>query len=381
MKKTLIFTAFTSLFGHQALADLKVPVTVAVSAKNELILRANSCAILIKQKEALCKWKESIDPGFKSQITATSKCESEGKNKFKLTVLECLPDFAKNFQNKKLSHDGPNCWGTAMSFKKLSLTPRFMWPEEMLYWMNSPLCRKLSATEAKMPGDIINVYAPEKLDESDINSKDAGIIFWETLYPERYVKPEEAGYSGFHRLLHSVTYVSNELAFGKDSPAFDDKFYFHPMEEVYGRPRSDEPECLENQSRAPHMREYQNLPQNIRGSKCSYFSLAYRCEDFTAFFEKDATTPEALEILKRVKTLQETQKKLSPQLISAKKLFSQKEVDEMAAVADLSVKRSMNELGQKNLDKVRERLLVMEYFSASGIRQTLEQSNLIRPSK
>lgn len=380
MKKTFIFTALTSIFIPLSFAN-STPVTVSVSAKNELVLRASTCDILLKQRQALCSWKESIDQNFKAQSSTVIKCESEGKNKFKLSVLDCLPEFTKNFQNKKLAQDGPNCWGTAMSFKKLSINPRFMWPEEMLYWMNSPLCRKLSPSESKMPGDIINVYAPEKLDESDMHSKDAGIIFWETLYPERYVSPVEVGYSGFHRLLHSVTYISPELAFGKDSPAFDDRFYFHPMEEVYGRPRSDEPDCLENQTRNPHMREYGNTPQNIRGSKCSYFSLAYRCEDFAAFFEKDAKSSEALEILKRVQSLQEMQKKISPQLMSTKKLFSPKEAQELVDRADLSVKRSMNEMKQKGLDKVRERLLVMEYFSAAGIRQTLEQSNLITPSK
>jgi len=29
------------------------------------------------------------------------------------------------------------------------------------------------------------------------------------------------------------------------------------------------------------LREYQNTPKQIKGSKCDYFSVAYRCEDFS----------------------------------------------------------------------------------------------------
>ncbi len=356
-------------------------LTVSVSAKQELILTSKKCEELIHERNQLCEWKKSLQPEFVIPKYINNTCLPAGKGSVKLHISECLPDFTKTYQNIKLVHDGPNCWGTAMSFKKLSITPRFMWPEEIQYWMESPLCRKLSPNEKLLPGDIINVYAPEKLDESELNARDAGSLFWDTLYPERYMKPEVAGYTGYHRLLHSVTFITPNIAFGKDSPSNLDKFYFHEMEQVYGRPRNEERECQENQVMTPHIREYHKTPQKIRGSKCSYFSQAFRCENFNEYFAKDIATENAKEIFKRVQALQEIQKTLFPQLVSVKKLFTQTEINSMISTADKSLDKATSGLKENKLDKTRERLFVMEYFSAAGIRQTLEQFNFVKPIK
>lgn len=355
---------------------------ISVGGKRELILTGSSCDDLLKQQEALCSWKKKVVTNFTPKEAAKS-CQPVKKGKYKLVVLDCLPDFAKEYQDKKLLHDGPNCWGTAMSFHKLSTKPRFMWPQEMQYWMDSPLCRKLDVGEARLPGDVINVYAPEKIPQSDRIENDPGTKFWKALYPNRYTvapSPEVTGsdYTGYHRLLHSVTYVSDELAFGKDSPAFDDKFYFHPMAEVYGRPRSDK-SCMENQSLTPYLRENQKEPKEIRGSKCSYFSLAYRCESFPDYFGKKSLAGDDLDKWKNIQSLQGLQEKLFPILTSANKILEQCEITLLVALADMTMKNAIEEMKTPNLDKNREELLVMEYFSAAGIRKTLELAKLVKP--
>lgn len=355
---------------------------ISVGGKHELILTGSSCDVLLKQQNALCSWKKTIVPNFTPKEIAKS-CQMVKKGKYKLAVLDCLPEFAKEYQDKKLVHDGPNCWGTAMSFHKLSTKPRFMWPQEMQYWMDSPVCRKLNTGEARLPGDVINVYAPEKIPEYERVENDPGTKFWQALYPKRYTPappPEVTGsdYTGFHRLLHSVTYVSDELAFGKDSPAFDDKFYFHPMAEVYGRPRSDK-SCQENQSMTPYLRENQKEPKEIRDSKCSYFSQAYRCESFPDYFGKKNLSGEDLDKWKNIQSLQGLQDKLFPILTSSTKVLEQCEITLIVALADLTMKNSTEEMKQPNLSKDREELLVMEYFSAAGIRRTLELAKLVKP--
>lgn len=355
---------------------------ISVGGKHELILTGNSCDTLLKQQNALCSWKKTIVMNFTPKDLAKS-CQLVKKGKYKLAVLDCLPEFAKEYQDKKLVHDGPNCWGTAMSFHKLSNKPRFMWPQEMQYWMDSPVCRKLKVGEARMPGDVINVYAPEKIPENDRVENDPGTQFWQALYPKRYMPappPEVTGseYTGFHRLLHSVTYVSDELAFGKDSPAFDDKFYFHPMAEVYGRPRSDKT-CQENQSLTPYLRENQQEPKDIRDSKCSYFSQAYRCENFPEYFGKKNLSGDNLDKWKNIQALQGLQDKLFPILTSSNKVLEQCEITLIVALADLTMKNATEEMKQANLSKDREELLVMEYFSAAGIRKTLELAKLVKP--
>lgn len=358
-------------------------LAISVGGKRELILTGSSCDLLLKQQTALCSWKKEVAPNFTPKDPAKS-CQLVKKGKYKLAVLDCLPDFAKEYQDKKLVHDGPNCWGTAMSFHKLSNKPRFMWPEEMQYWMDSPVCRKLEVGEARMPGDVINVYAPEKIPADDRDdSKDPGTNFWKALYPKRYTvapAPEVTGseYTGYHRLLHSVTYVSDQLAFGKDSPAFDDKFYFHTMAEVYGRPRSDK-SCQENQSMTPYIRENQKEPIDIRGSKCSYFSLAYRCENFPDYFGKKNLTGENLDRWKNIQSLQGLQDKLFPILTSSNKVLEQCEITLIVALADLTMKNATEEMKKASNDKNREELLVMEYFSAAGLRKTLELAKLVKP--
>lgn len=357
---------------------------ISVGGRRELILTGNSCETLLKQQAALCSWKMKVTPSFIPKDPDKS-CQLVKKGKYRLAILDCLPEFAKEYQDKKLVHDGPNCWGTAMSFHKLSSKPRFMWPQEMEYWMDSPLCRKLRPGEARWPGDVINVYAPEKLSPPERIEKDEGNQFWDALYPNRYTPAPTAevtgsDYTGFHRLLHSVTYISDNLAFGKDSPAFDDKFYFHPMEEVYGRPRStNDQDCQENQNLEPYTRENQKEPKRIRGSKCSYFSLAYRCENFSDYFEKQELKGENLDKWKNIQSLQGLQEKIFPIISSVHKILEPCEITLIVALADLTMKSAKEELKQKNLDKTREELLTMEYFSAAGIRKTLEFAKLIKP--
>jgi hypothetical protein len=358
---------------------------ITVGSKNELILLGSRCEILLKQENALCEWKKIIDPHYIAPAEYSKKCLPGKKGLKKLVISDCVPEFAKTYQNKKMLHEGPNCWGTAMSFKKLSTKPRFMWPEEMMYWMNdSPLCRKLTSKEKALPGDIINVYAPEKLSANERLEKDAGTKFWAALYPKRYtlpsVDPGGSEYTGFHRLLHSVTYVSNELAFGKDSPAKDDRFYFHPLEEVYGRPSGDhEVECQENQTLDPYIREYQKTPKNIKGSKCSYFSQISRCENFADYFSKAPLDATNTETWIRVQSLQGLQEKLFPLLTSSNKVLEGCEITLIIALADLTVTRVANQLQKTGLDKLSEMLLTQEYFAAAGIRQTLEQFEYVKP--
>src|SRR5690606_12786584 len=125
----------------------------------------------------------------------------------------------------------------------------FIWSQEMTYWMNSPLCRKLDVGEEKRPGDLIGMYGPEYTFKRD-ELAEKGIHFWKALYPNRVnPSPVSEGYSGYHHFLHTETYLTQDLSFGKDSPNKDDRFEFHRLNEVYGRPRTSE--CQEVQQMDP----------------------------------------------------------------------------------------------------------------------------------
>jgi hypothetical protein len=354
---------------------------------NELVLTDTSCQKLFKQRDALCEWKKTLDPDFIIPPSSATTCRPVRGGRVSISVSSCLPDFAKSYAKKKLVRNGPNCWGTAMSFHGLSKKPRFLWPEEMQYWLDSPVCRKLNVGEPMLPGDVINVYYPEYIGSPADLEKDAGTKFWEALYPNRYTplpRLDASGYTGYNGSLHAVTYVSPEIAFGKDSPSKDDPFYFHPMNEVYGRPGSGEvngptPEsraCQENQSLTPYLREYQKPPKNIRESACSYFSLAYRCGDIPKYFSEQNLSTEEQQIWQLVQTLQATQETLFPFILSLSTPVDRAELTRRVFEADAIVLQASQALAVPGISKTQEMLLTLEYFSAAGIRQTLEQADL-----
>lgn len=354
-------------------------ISIRYSSSNNLILSAGSCDELITQHKAICDWKKTLDPSFSVPHTELATCNKISTKQSSITVSGCLPDFVKAHQGKKLFKSGANCWGTALNFKKISERPRFIWSEEIRYWQDSPICRKLNPGEQKKPGDIINTYGPEYVFSNDF-SKSKGELFWDALYPGRVTAPSvPSGYSGFHNFLHSETFVSDRITFGKDSPNHLDKFEFHHMNEVYGRSR--EVDCQENQSMSPHHREYQNKPKQIKGSKCDYFSLAYRCENFVDYFAKQLLTSSDEEILESIKMLQAMQTRLFPLITVANKTIPKSEIDHMLKTADLEAKETLDELSRSSSDKNHEMLLTLKYFTASGIRKSLELAGLTPPTE
>ena len=343
-------------------------VEISYGKNNELILTSSSCDHLVSNAQSLCQWKKQLEPDFSLPTISQAQCRKLSNGKFSLTNNSCLPQFAKNYHHKKLVNSGANCWGTAMSFKNISTKPRYIWPEEMEYWMNSPVCRKLDVGESLKEGDIINVYGPEYIfEEASLNDK--GLKFWNALFPNRYSPTQagQTGYSGFHNFLHSETYIGKDLTFGKDSPSHEDRFDFHHLAEVYGRSR--ESECQENQALDPYRREYQNPPRPIKGSPCDYFTIAYRCGNIDEHL-KDGNSG----LLDEIKELRKYQERLFPLMLTNKGL-TKTEVNAILQIADSQSKNALEEL-KTPTDKTTEMLLTLKYFSAQSLRKSLEQARL-----
>lgn len=376
----LIFTCFIQ-------TSWSNEILMTVNAEGNLLLSASNCAELFKQEQSICQWKKQVEPNFVIPILSSNKnrcTKAKAKNKFNLLVSDCIPEFAKDYANKNIVHDGPNCWGTAMNFHEFSSKPRFFWTEEMRYWLEeTPLCRKLNPGEKKLPGDIINVYGPEYLFEYEVGEQGPGLQFWDAIHPtrSRSVTSEQAQrYSGFHRFLHSETYVSDLIAFGKDSPSKLDKFNFRPMKEVYGRPR-DEAECQENQEISPHFREFENSPKNIKGSKCSYFTQVVRCGNANEYFEAQDLSETEKEILTKIKSIQGLQEQLYALIFTKKRSLLQCEVDLITASSDINALLALEALKLRPKSKNEEMLRALEFFTAAGVRKSLEFAELIPEKK
>jgi hypothetical protein len=278
----------------------------------------------------------------------------------------------KKIHNLNVRKDGPNCWGTALSLKGYSTRPKFVWPEEIRYWLESPVCRKLAPGEKLRPGDLITSFGPEYLHEGR-NALDAGSFFWDALYPGKRISiGGQTGYSGYHWNLHTETYISDSLSFGKDSPSKLDKFRFHSFSEMYGRPRSRNAECQELQSKTPHYRESPNVPKNIRRSNCAYFSLAYRCGDIKSYLKGLAPNSLLHEEMKELEVLNE---KLFKTLFSASPVSA----DLMGLVRERSTQASEHayrvllKIGRGELrDKELEALATKLFFYSEGLLKFLE---------
>ncbi len=336
-----------------------------------LSLSGPSCSKLLEQKEGLCAWKTQLN---EMTNIGNSTCNSQTS----LSLNSCLPNFVKSYHKKLLHKFGPNCWGTALYFKAMSKTPRFVYPEEMLYWLESPLCRKLENNENKAPGDIVNVFAPEyKSNPTEDEENDAGIEFWKALYPGRYLKiqpnPNGSNYTGYHTLFHSVTLASSELVFGKDSQLNEDRFYLHALKETYGRPRTEK-ECQENSDLNAHLREYQNSPRNIKGEKCAYFTNAYRCQNFEDYFSASDLTNEQKVIYQDIQSMQEAQSLLFPYVTQKGYALPTTKRKEIQTLGNTFSQQALEELKQKPRDKISEMLLTLKYFTAEALKMSLKQS-------
>jgi hypothetical protein len=346
-------------------------VSISYTASNSLVLTSNSCETLLSEYKKVCELRKSIEPDFVIPAIERNECKKNSNGSTRVIISNCLTPFMKANQNKRLQKDGANCWGTAMSFKKLSPKPRFVWSKEMIYWQESPICRKVEVGEEKRAGDILNIYGPEYIFERDEYAK--GDAFFEVLYPNRKLEsPVKSGYSGYHNFLHSETYVSENISFGKESPNKLDRFKFNPLNEVYGRSRDSE--CQENQSLSPNVREGNNQPQNIRSSKCGYFSIAYRCENFDAFFEKNITNSYQQEMYNEVKSLEIIQDELFKLMRGSKINVSR--IQDIVEIADKASAEALEALGNRP-EKIEEMILSLKYFSAHGLRKSLEQALVI----
>ncbi len=369
----LKLSCITFIISSSAFAQLSIGYTKA----NNLILRSESCEELVEQNKAICLWRKTNEPSFIVPNITKSKCVNNSRGTKSIVVSSCLPKIVKSNHRKKLYKDGPNCWGTALSFKENSTKPRFVWEKEILYWMDSPVCKKLEVGEEKKPGDILNIYGPEYI--FDRNHITKGSELYDVIFPGHVVaSPVATGYSGFHNFLHSETYLSSKLSFGKESPNKDDRFNFNPIGEVYGRPRSEK--CQELQSIVPNRREFNNKPQDIQGSACPYFSLAYRCQNIRNFLKSLSLSDEDKTLLDEAERLDLINKELFKfQRNSQYRLTSQK-IKNYLSIADSISDDSLYKLSLKP-EKNTEMVLVYRYFTAEGIRKAIEQAELTPPTE
>lgn len=128
------------------------PLSAGRAADGSLSLTGGDCETLGRQAAALSDWKRRL--GEAPGAPAACLCGGSGCS---LGVGPVAPDLVNEFHGARARRWGPNCWNAALLSAKILARPRFTSPEEMTFWLESPLCRRLGAGEAPRPGDLVAI--------------------------------------------------------------------------------------------------------------------------------------------------------------------------------------------------------------------------------
>ncbi len=142
----------TAIYNSAAADEPRAQVAVDRGADGALVLSGTDCPTLERQSAALADWRSRLHESAGSPDIC--RCEA---GICTLNISPAAPDFVNLTHGTKAGRWGPNCWNTALVSNKILSAPSFTSPEEMTFWMKSPLCRALRAGESPRPGDIIAI--------------------------------------------------------------------------------------------------------------------------------------------------------------------------------------------------------------------------------
>ena len=220
---TLLLSVFAlPSFAEDAVGEARDPVSVERDVKGTLLMKGASCELIQKQGVALSHWKEKLHEGTSS--LESCQCKSQGD--CSMSIDSVLPKFVAEIYGTKAEYGGPNCWNAVLVAGKFIPNLRFSTPEEMSFWMDSPLCREMESSEVLQPGDIMAI---------------------------RHVGEGE---------VHGFVYVTDELTFSKNAYYRKDAYLLQnpdPIFTQYGAPEG----CRKKES--------------AKDPKCRNYVTYYRC--------------------------------------------------------------------------------------------------------
>lgn len=172
---------------------------VSKNKAGHIILSDISCEDIPAQSKALRQWTEGTEATcrFGRVRKKGALCEMDLQN--------CLPAHVKKYQGANPAKDGPNCWNLALVAKNLLPYLRMSSNEEMSFFMNSGMCQQIGNGEKPAPGDI-----------GAIRKKDTNC------------RPGEAACE-----VHGFIYVSEQLAYSKNSQDALDSYALQDINHVY----------------------------------------------------------------------------------------------------------------------------------------------------
>ncbi len=131
--------------------------------ENRIFLKDKTCSSVKNLILDIKSWTENIqstEPLDKKQIDKNTKCDidnlfyEQAADSCSYDITSCVPDHVKQFQDSRPLIEGPNCWNLSLVITEIIPILRYTSPNEMSYYMRSPLCRQISDHDEKLPGDI-----------------------------------------------------------------------------------------------------------------------------------------------------------------------------------------------------------------------------------
>jgi hypothetical protein len=123
--------------------------------ENRIFLTDKTCPSVKKLILDIKSWTEHTDfLNEKTNCDIDSLYFEQTSNACSFDITTCVPEHVKKFQDSKPLIEGPNCWNLSLVITEIIPVLRYTSPNEMSYYMRSPLCRQISDQDQKQPGDI-----------------------------------------------------------------------------------------------------------------------------------------------------------------------------------------------------------------------------------
>ena len=147
MKKYYSLFVVTFLFS-------KLGISLEIESSGDIVnLYDSNPTTLMKAGADIKNWSHLNCELDKSKLKKTPSAGAMPDEWF-IDVAQCIPDKIKKYLNVNPSQDGPNCWNFALYSKEIISSLRFTTPDEMSFFTDSPLCKKIGNLNEVLPGDI-----------------------------------------------------------------------------------------------------------------------------------------------------------------------------------------------------------------------------------
>ncbi|MBF0315212.1 MAG: hypothetical protein HQK50_01230 [Oligoflexia bacterium] len=206
---------------------------------NSIVLYDSSCEKLERHFKAINKWRMLIE---KAPSSDQFQCYCERQDECHLRLSHSFPEGVIDHLGSTPACDGPNCHNAAMAAGKIVPSKRYMTAEEVSFWLNSPLCKRLSLKEKLQPGDILEIRSQ---------------------YKERGSKE-----------VHSFTYISDDLVYTKNGYSKRQSYVLESLDNVLSLYQVDK-DCFSGK---------------VTKTSCSEYVDRFRCEGLENYLQKQPQT-------------------------------------------------------------------------------------------